>query len=120
MFCFLSISSTFLLYALVSHSSLRSLELSSRSPDCHLLPQLVDPFLIVLPLSLVLDFRLGRLGDPGVSPPPRQGSFVVFYLKTGLGTRPNLFGLAPLNPEVGFHMVVTGNAITNECDWSGI
>ena len=64
--------------------------------------------------------RLGRLGDPGVSPPPRQGSFVVFYLKTGLGTRPNLFGLAPLNPEVGFHMVVTGNAITNACDWSGI
>ena len=66
------------------------------------------------------DCRLGRLGDPGVSPPPRQGSFVVFYLKTGLGTRPNLFGLAPLNPEVGFHMVVTGNAITNACDWSGI
>ena len=32
--------------------------------------------------------RLGRLGDPGVSPPPRQGSFIVFHLKTGLGTRP--------------------------------
>ena len=30
-------------------------------------------------------FRLGRLGDPGVSPPPRQG-VVLAMVRTGLGT----------------------------------
>ena len=61
--------------------------------------------------------HLGRLGDPGVSPPPRQG-VVLAMVRTGLGTR-----LSPCfsteNPEVGFSVVGIRNAITNVFHWLG-
>ena len=64
-----------------------------------------------------LHCRLGRLGDPGVSPPPRQG-VVLAMVRTGLGTR-----LSPCfnteNPEVGFSVVGIRNAITNVFHWLG-
>ena len=57
-------------------------------------------------------FRLGRLGDPGVSPPPGQGRFVGVTASNWAGYQADLFGFTQLAPELGFLMVVNDNAIT--------
>ena len=64
-------------------------------------------------LPFLLYYRLGHLGDPDVSPPPRQGGFVVVTASDRAGYQADLFDFSQLAPELGFLMVVIDNAVTS-------